>query len=205
MQKIEEKIIVQFLFVESILIYIRDLQYRVKIPPPHINWRESQGDTSEERKESYVHTLHTSHWATRQIFNFWLSRFILASRSAKIKNWAYHGDVTKLSSKKSIRGKHYFVAFPFVFQSPQAHNSFHPLENFGSQATMMSCFECHCGPPPIPEMENYDRANRERWTYSLIVAISSPSSLSVLIDLAWWDDFVTAAETDSSVYLRFSE
>ena len=33
MQKIEEKII-QFLFVESILIYIRDLQYRSEIPPP---------------------------------------------------------------------------------------------------------------------------------------------------------------------------
>ena len=36
MQKIEEKII-QFLFVESILIYIRDLQYRSKIPPPNID------------------------------------------------------------------------------------------------------------------------------------------------------------------------
>ena len=70
---------------------------------------------------------------------------------------------------------------------------------------MMSCFECHCGPPPIPEMENYDRANRERWTYSLIVAISSPSSLSFLTNLAWWDDFVTAAESDESVFLRFSE
>ena len=32
--QIEEKIIVQFLFVESILIYIHDLQYCVKIPPP---------------------------------------------------------------------------------------------------------------------------------------------------------------------------
>ena len=33
--QIEEKII-QFLFVESILIYIRDLQYRSEIPPPNI-------------------------------------------------------------------------------------------------------------------------------------------------------------------------
>ncbi len=40
----KEKII-QFLFVESILIYIRDLQYRMKFPPPNIYWRESQGDT----------------------------------------------------------------------------------------------------------------------------------------------------------------
>ena len=89
---------------------------------------------------------------------------------------------------------------------------------------MMPCFQCNCptssdsfefpssniftvncGPPPIPEMENYDRANQERWTYSLIVAISSPSSLSKLADLVWWDDFVTAAESDSSVYLHFSE
>ena len=40
----KEKII-QFLFVESILIYIRDLQYRVKFTPPNIYWWESQGDT----------------------------------------------------------------------------------------------------------------------------------------------------------------
>ena len=44
MQKIEEKII-QFLFAESILIYIYDLQYCSEIPPPNIEWRESQGDT----------------------------------------------------------------------------------------------------------------------------------------------------------------
>jgi hypothetical protein len=31
--------------VESILIYIRDLQYHSEIPPPNIEWRESQGDT----------------------------------------------------------------------------------------------------------------------------------------------------------------
>ena len=42
--QIEVKII-QFLFVESILIYIRDLQYRSELPPPNIEWRESQGDT----------------------------------------------------------------------------------------------------------------------------------------------------------------
>ena len=42
--KIEEKII-QFLFVETIFIYIRDLQYHSEIPPPNIEWRESQGDT----------------------------------------------------------------------------------------------------------------------------------------------------------------
>ncbi len=69
---------------------------------------------------------------------------------------------------------------------------------------MMSCFECHCGPSPIPEMETYDWANRERWTHSLIVAISSPSSLTFLADLAWWDDFVEAAESDSSVFLQFA-
>ncbi len=42
--KIEEKII-QFLFVETIFIYIRDLQYHSEIPPPNIEWRKSQGDT----------------------------------------------------------------------------------------------------------------------------------------------------------------
>jgi hypothetical protein len=42
--QIEEKII-QFLFVECILIYIRDLQYRSEISPPNIEWRESQGVT----------------------------------------------------------------------------------------------------------------------------------------------------------------
>ncbi len=42
--KIEEKII-QFLFVETIFIYIRDLQYHSEIPPPNIEWQESQGDT----------------------------------------------------------------------------------------------------------------------------------------------------------------
>ena len=41
---LEEKII-QFLFVETIFIYIRDLQYHSEIPPPNIEWRESQGDT----------------------------------------------------------------------------------------------------------------------------------------------------------------
>jgi hypothetical protein len=41
---LEEKILL-FLSVESILIYIRDLQYRSEIPPPNIEWRESQGDT----------------------------------------------------------------------------------------------------------------------------------------------------------------
>ena len=35
----------QFLFVESISIYIRDLQYRSEISPPNIKWRESQGET----------------------------------------------------------------------------------------------------------------------------------------------------------------
>jgi hypothetical protein len=53
-------------------------------------------------------------------------------------------------------------------------------------------------------METYDWANRERWTHSLIVAISSPSSLTFLADLAWWDDFVEAAESDSSVFLQFA-
>ncbi len=42
--QIEEKII-QFLFIESILIYILDLQYRVKFPSPNIFLRESQGHT----------------------------------------------------------------------------------------------------------------------------------------------------------------
>jgi hypothetical protein len=31
--------------VESILIYIHDLQYRSNIPPPQHRWRENQGDT----------------------------------------------------------------------------------------------------------------------------------------------------------------
>ena len=41
---LEEKILL-FLSMESILIYIRDLQYRSEIPLPNIEWRESQGDT----------------------------------------------------------------------------------------------------------------------------------------------------------------
>ena len=41
---LEEKII-QFLFVESISFYIRNLQYRSKIPPPNIEWWESQRET----------------------------------------------------------------------------------------------------------------------------------------------------------------
>ncbi len=41
---IEEKII-QFLSVEFILTYIRDLQYRSEISSPNIYGRESQGDT----------------------------------------------------------------------------------------------------------------------------------------------------------------
>ncbi len=38
---LEEKII-QFLFLEFILTYIRDPQYRSEISPPNIYWRESQ-------------------------------------------------------------------------------------------------------------------------------------------------------------------
>ncbi len=41
---LEEKII-QFLFVEFILTYIRNPQYRSEISPPNIYWRESQGHT----------------------------------------------------------------------------------------------------------------------------------------------------------------
>jgi hypothetical protein len=41
---IEEKTI-QFLSVEFILTYLRDLQYHSEITPPNIYWRESQGDT----------------------------------------------------------------------------------------------------------------------------------------------------------------